>query len=133
MGSLEQHSRPAVVWEPAAVAMLADAVAGLLLEVRPKTGSTFRRPKQCAYYGQADLASLAAYLAHGIAETQPFLDGNKRTAAATIDLFLGINGYSLEIDNDDLADLIWNLNQGMTPEELADEIRPLIAPTQEPT
>jgi prophage maintenance system killer protein len=38
------------------------------------------RPQSYAHYEEADLALQAAVLAHGIAETQPFIDGNKRTA-----------------------------------------------------
>ena len=38
------------------------------------------RPASYAHYQHADLPLQAAVLAHGIAETQPFVDGNKRTA-----------------------------------------------------
>lgn len=38
------------------------------------------RPINYAQYENADLALQAAVLAHGIAETQPFVDGNKRVA-----------------------------------------------------
>ena len=39
------------------------------------------RPASYAHYEQADLALQAAVLAHGIAETQSFVDWNKRTAS----------------------------------------------------
>ncbi len=38
------------------------------------------RPLAYAYYQSADLSLQAAALAHGIAEGQYFIDGNKRTA-----------------------------------------------------
>jgi prophage maintenance system killer protein len=38
------------------------------------------RPAAYAHYQEADLALPAAVLAHRIAETQPFVDGNKREA-----------------------------------------------------
>lgn len=41
--------------------------------------SGLARPRSAARYGDADLAQQAALLAHGIAESQLFLEGNKRT------------------------------------------------------
>jgi hypothetical protein len=38
----------------------------------------------------------AAVLAHGIAEGQPFLDGNKRLALVAMLTFLEINGYRVD-------------------------------------
>ncbi len=37
-----------------------------------------------SHYEHADLALQAAVLAHGIAEAQPFLDGNKRRALVAL-------------------------------------------------
>src|ERR1700689_684997 len=51
------------------------------------------RPVAYAHYEQADLALQAAVLAHGIAETQPFIDGNKRTALVTVLTFLDVNSH----------------------------------------
>jgi death on curing protein len=45
-----------------------------------------------AYYEDADLVRQAALLAVGVAQAQAFLDGNKRTAFAVLDVFLRING-----------------------------------------
>lgn len=42
--------------------------------------SALARPAAYAHYEDADLALQAAVLAHGIAEGQQFIDGNKRTA-----------------------------------------------------
>ena len=42
-----------------------------------------------------DVARLAAAYAYGIARNHGFLDGNKRTALVTADLFLMLNGYEL--------------------------------------
>jgi death-on-curing protein len=51
---------------------------------------------QTAYhYGQADVIQIAAnYLFH-IAKNHAFLDGNKRTAAASAITFLWMHGYDL--------------------------------------
>jgi prophage maintenance system killer protein len=45
------------------------------------------RPLWQAHYNNADIAMQAAVLAHGIAEGQLFIDGNKRTALAALRLF----------------------------------------------
>jgi death-on-curing protein len=42
----------------------------------------------------------AAYLYH-LAKNHPFLDGNKRTAFATMDTFLRLNGYRLTLTDED--------------------------------
>ena len=47
------------------------------------------RPASYAHYEQADLALQASVPAHGIAETQPFVDGNKRTALVAMLTFPG--------------------------------------------
>jgi death-on-curing protein len=46
-------------------------------------------------YGETDLAVLAAAYAFGVARNHPFVDGNKRTAFATMIVFLGLNGFEL--------------------------------------
>jgi death on curing protein len=43
-----------------------------------------------------DIFDLAASYAEGIAHNHPFVDGNKRTAFITADIFLDLNGYRLE-------------------------------------
>lgn len=79
-------------------------------------------------YSDADLATLAAVLAHGIAEGQHFLDGNKRTAfAATVGL-LGLNGCDLNAPDDALAQWIIDLSAGLTVADLADHIRNCLIP-----
>ena len=81
------------------------------------------RPAHYAHYQQADLALQAAVLAHGIAETQPFIDGNKRTALVALLTFLEINGYDVRATDPELADWILSLSRGTSPEELADTLR----------
>ncbi len=59
--------------------------------------SALARPKQLQAYGDppADLAELAASLAHGLARIHPFVDGNKRTAAVACETFIELNGAQL--------------------------------------
>lgn len=81
------------------------------------------RPAHYAHYQQADLALQAAVLAHGIAEAQPFIDGNKRTALVAMLTFLEINGYYVRATDPELADLIISLSRGTTPAQLAETLR----------
>jgi prophage maintenance system killer protein len=46
--------------------------------------SALARPEAYAHYQDVDLALQAAVLAHGIAEGQHFIDGNKRTARSAL-------------------------------------------------
>lgn len=51
-------------------------------------------------YLHSDLFEMAAAYAFHIAENQPFLDGNKRTALNSAMVFLEINGYEFPPDDD---------------------------------
>ncbi|MDP9365386.1 MAG: Fic family protein [Chloroflexota bacterium] len=62
---------------------------------RPILEEAVARPRQHAHYAGAELALQAAVLAHGIAEGQPFVDGNKRTALAGRRTFLLAHGYQV--------------------------------------
>ena len=46
------------------------------------------------------IPTMAAVYAYHLAENQPFIDGNKRTAFAASVVFLKLNGYSLHAGND---------------------------------
>jgi death-on-curing protein len=52
-----------------------------------------------AAYGKPDVAELAASYGFGIARNHPFVDGNKRTAFVSVELFLRLNGYRLSADD----------------------------------
>ncbi len=67
-------------------------------------------------------------LANGIAETQPFLDGNKRTALVAMLTFLEINGYRVNATDRKLADWIVSFSAGATPQSVADKVRAHIDP-----
>lgn len=59
------------------------------------------------------LLEKAARLAYGISEAQAFLDGNKRLAWMTSVVFLGINGITLEVDQDEAAHVIRAVGSGL--------------------
>lgn len=97
------------------------------LQLRDAGGldSALHRPRNYAGYGEADLAILAAMLAHGIAEGQRFLDGNKRLALAAMIAFLRINETDIQgVAEKDLADWIWKLSDELSADALATLIRP---------
>jgi death-on-curing protein len=57
--------------------------------------SALYRPRTGHY---ADLAEMAAALFESLIMNHPFIDGNKRVAFFTTDVFLRMNGYRLEVD-----------------------------------
>jgi death on curing protein len=65
----------------------------------------------------------AAVLASGIAETQPFVEGNKRASLAAMLTFIAINGYELSATQAQLADWIIRLSANLDDEGLASRIR----------
>jgi death-on-curing protein len=54
--------------------------------------SALAAPKQVEAYGGGDLYDQAAALCYSVANNHAFLDGNKRTAFACLDVFLRRNG-----------------------------------------
>lgn len=86
-------------------------------------GGALARPQMYAHYQQADLALQAAVLAHGIAEGQHFIEGNKRLALAAMRTFLRINGYTVAVPQVQRFTWIVQLSEGKTPEELGVDIR----------
>ena len=66
--------------------------------------------------------------AHGIAETQPFVDGNKLTGTGRDPLteltFLELNGFAVNTTDRELADwIISSSSRGSDPGVLADTLR----------
>lgn len=67
--------------------------------------SALAQPMNVFAYGQGDLFDLAAAYAYHLAENQPFIDGNKRTAITTALFFLERNGINTSgITNAELYD-----------------------------
>jgi death on curing protein len=66
--------------------------------------SALNRPLSHLAFGRkSDIADLSAVLAHGIATSHPFVDGNKRVSAVVTELFLELNGYELVADDADVV------------------------------
>ncbi|WP_449417983.1 type II toxin-antitoxin system death-on-curing family toxin [Phormidium nigroviride] len=68
----------------------------------------------------------AAYFYH-LAMNHPFIDGNKRTAFAAMDTFLRLNGYSLNLTDEQVYNLVMQVAQGnMNKEELTAFLKEVI-------
>lgn len=66
--------------------------------------SALARPRNTwAYEHDADLATLAAAYACGLATSHPFRDGNKRVAFLVMITFLGLNGWDFEALESDVV------------------------------
>lgn len=95
--------------------------------------SALARPINKFAYGESNLANLAAAYGFGIARNHPFVDGNKRTALASIIVFLGLNRFDLDAPREQATAIILGLAAGEISEEaltrwIADHIKPLDAP-----
>lgn len=68
-------------------------------------------------------------LAHGIAETQPFIDGNERTALVAMLTFLELNGFRVTARDPELAEWIIGFSRGVKPQATAELIRARLTPS----
>lgn len=91
--------------------------------------SALARPLNLEAYGDdPDAALLAAAYAFGISRNHPFLDGNKRTAFVVMELFLDLNGWTLEADDTDCISTMMALAAGdLSEKALAKWLREHIA------
>ena len=71
--------------------------------------SALARPINKLAYGETDLAALAAAYGFGIARNHAFVDGNKRTALASMIVSLGLNGMDLDAPQEAATQLSWAL------------------------
>lgn len=88
--------------------------------------SALARPQQLHAYADppADLCDLAASLVCGLARNHPFMDANKRTAVLSGELFLELNGATLNASDVALYPVILAVAQGAMDEAaLADWLR----------
>lgn len=59
-----------------------------------------------------NLRNEAYQLGYGFVKNHPFVDGNKRTGAHIMPLFLAVNGYALEYDDEEFIELILSVAAG---------------------
>ena len=74
--------------------------------------SALARGPNAAAYGTPDRSELAAALAYGLAKNHPFIDGNKRTAFVAMELFLALNGATLNASDADCVLMMLSLAAG---------------------
>jgi death-on-curing protein len=99
--------------------------------------SALGRPQNKFAYGETDLAALAAAYGFGIARNHPFVDGNKRTALASMIVFLNLNELALAAPQEAATAIVLSLAAGEITEDIlarwiADHLRPLEAPGIQP-
>lgn len=72
---------------------------------------------QMAYGGEylhVDVFEMAAAYLYHLVQNHPFLEGNKRTGAATAIVFLAMNGVQIEADEDGLVELTLSVACGQS-------------------
>jgi death on curing protein len=79
--------------------------------------SALARPKNKYGYGEGDLAALAAAYAFGNSRNLPFVDGNKRSAFASIIVFLGLNGMDFDVPPEHATAMMLDLAAGIVGED----------------
>jgi len=79
--------------------------------------SALARPQNLASYGGPDVAACAAAYGYGLSRNHPFVDGNKRTAFVSVELFLFLNGYVLEAADADCVLTMLRVAEGSISEE----------------
>jgi death-on-curing protein len=92
--------------------------------------SALARPQNVSADSEgADIASLAAAYAFGIAKNHPFIDGNKRTALVVMRTFLRLNGFNLKATQEEKYLTFMSLAAGeLSEDELADWMRNRLYP-----
>jgi death-on-curing protein len=94
--------------------------------IRDENGieAVLARPLDLVAYSTSDISDLAAAYACGFAQRQYFNDGNKRVSLVVTELFLELNGWTLEAGDQELIQVWWALaSSKMTEKELAAWIR----------
>lgn len=83
--------------------------------------SAVKRAEMFGYYQGTDLAGQAARLGTGISRAQAFLEGNKRTAFAAVDVFLRLNGMAFIGDPVEMGRTLETLAESEISDDEADE------------
>jgi len=82
-----------------------------------------------AYSEGADIASLTAAYAFGIAKNHPFIDGNKRTALVAMRTFLLLNGFDLKaLQQEKYLAFMSLAAEELSEDELSEWIRKRLCP-----
>ena len=74
------------------------------------------------HYEGADLAACAATYAFHLTQDHPFLDGNKRIGAAIAEIFVRLNGATLNNTNDEIVNLFLTIAAGSVSRDQVEEM-----------
>jgi death on curing protein len=94
--------------------------------------SACHRPQASLFSQEAypTLAGKAAALLHSLACNHPLVDGNKRLALLATVVFLRINGYLLDLTDDEAFDLTMSVAAGqLDAEQISKRLRLAKAPS----
>ncbi|MGA2928917.1 MAG: Fic family protein [Solirubrobacteraceae bacterium] len=100
------------------------AEAAKHLRNRDRLESALARPATYAHYEDADLALQAAVLAHGIAQSQLFIDRNKRTRRSRCSPSWRSMDSKVKATDPELARWILGFSARATPEDITKLLRP---------
>jgi len=92
--------------------------------------SALARPRhRWSFEPQADLPSLAASYGFGLIKNHPFLDGNKRIGFVTMNMFLLVNGYEIEVPEPEVIAVMLQVADGTLDESgLVEWLRSVVVP-----
>jgi death-on-curing protein len=91
--------------------------------------SAMKAPVNRLNYETDDIVKLAATYVFHINKNHPFIDGNKRTSATVMELFIKINNYVLTATENELYELILRIADGtLTRDDVEKELVHWIKP-----
>lgn len=67
----------------------------------------------------ATITEMAASYLYNIVQNHPFLDGNKRAGAVSCVVFLLINGYELDVSDNEFIETVMNIASSKLPKNEA--------------
>ena len=70
------------------------------------------RPLPKIQYAEPDIFELAAAYLFGIVKNHPFIDGNKRTGYLAADVFLTLNDWSVEAEQEEIISFVLGVASG---------------------
>ncbi|MGH2751652.1 MAG: type II toxin-antitoxin system death-on-curing family toxin [Actinomycetota bacterium] len=72
------------------------------------------RPQQTVFGSDAypDVHTKAAAMFHSLIRNHPFIDGNKRAAVLAMIVFYNLNGYAIEVNQEELVALALDAAEG---------------------
>ena len=94
--------------------------------------SALEAPRWAFQYGQADWVELAAIYFYHLMMNHVFIDGNKRVGTVAAILFLDIHGYWLEMPDEELEQLAFQVAAGeFERKEIASRLRPYVTTSED--